>query len=300
MLKYIVLVKNHQNNQISIHQIGVLLLGFSRPELLKKRIDEIHASKVENLYISIDGGSASRTEEMDKVKLYAKSKFEHLNFFSLNHHESNLGLVKHITGEISKVLNDYECVIVIEDDIKISPNFIKNMVSGLNLLEKDGVKGIVSGYSPLHLRILRNKWRASIYPYIWGWACTREVWRMYTFDLGNINIEKSLEVSLTWQSLNQIQKDKWLGLFKKVQLNPSHTWDIQLAFLSFCKGFTNLTPIYSLVGNEGFNDIRAVHTKGKKPKLVTIHNLNNSIITQRVKKFEKLFDLIDRYFMNDV
>lgn len=288
------------NNNISIDQVAVLLIGFSRPELLKKRIDEIYESGVKNLFISIDGGVASHTKKMDKVKHHAEVQFKYLNYFSLKHHDINLGLVKHVTREISNVFNNFEYIIVIEDDIRISTNFIKNMVGGLNMLNNYGMSGIVSGYSPIHNRVLGNKWRVSRYPYIWGWACTREIWGMYTCDLGKINIEDSLEKSNTWLRLNQFQKNKWLALFKKVQYSPLNTWDIQLVFLSFCKDFTNLAPIYSLIGNEGFNDPNAVHTKGKKPRFVTINNVNNKIITKKIKYFNGVPDLVDRYFMNDI
>ena len=54
---------------ISISEVGVLLLGFNRPELLNKRINEIYKSKVENLYISIDGGRESHTKEMGEIKM---------------------------------------------------------------------------------------------------------------------------------------------------------------------------------------------------------------------------------------
>ena len=283
---------------ILISEIGVLLLGFNRPELLKKRIDEIHNSKVENLYISIDGGSKSHTKEMESIKQYAQNKFSKLYYFNLNHYRDNLGLVKHITGEISNVLAKHPYVIVIEDDIKISTNFINNMIDGLNIHERDSSIGIVTGFSPLHFKYPRNKWRISRYPYIWGWACSRAVWQSYTYDLSEVDIEQKLLDSKSWNNLKPSQKIKWLGLFRKVQVNPLETWDSQLVYLSYCKDFINLTPIYSMVGNEGFNDSRAVHTKGKKPKLVTTLNINHTIITKKSKYLNTISNFIDKYFMN--
>ena len=62
-------------NPITISEVGVLLLGFSRPKLLKKRISEIHDSKVENLSISIVGGIESHTKEMESVKASEAYRF---------------------------------------------------------------------------------------------------------------------------------------------------------------------------------------------------------------------------------
>ena len=274
---------------ISITEVGVLLLGFNRPELLKKRINEIYESKVENLYISIDGGSESHTKEMDLIKQYAQNKFSKLQYFNLNHHKNNLGLDKHITGEISKVFDKFQYIVVIEDDVKISTNFINNMIDGLNIHKRDSSTGIVSGFSPLHFKYLKNKWRVSSYPYIWGWACSRAVWKNYKYNLSEINLEQKLLNSKSWNNLKPSQKAKWLGLFKKAQTNPLDTWDSRLVFLSYCKDFINLAPIFSVVGNEGFNDARAIHTKGKKPKFVTISNLNHQIFTKKSKYFNKIY-----------
>jgi hypothetical protein len=284
---------------ISITEVGVLLLGFNRPELLKKRINEIYESKVENLYISIDGGSESHTLEMDLLKQHAQGKLSKIHRFSLQHHKDNLGLVRHITGEISNVLTKHQYIIVIEDDVKISLNFINNMVNGLNIHKRDNSLGIVSGFSPIHFKRFQNKWRISRYPYIWGWACSKAAWQSYTYNLSEVNIEQKLLHSKSWNYLKPSQKIKWLGLFRKAQVNPLETWDSQLVFLSYCKDFINLAPIFSMVGNEGFNDPRAIHTKGKKPKLVTTLNVNHTIITKKSKYLNTISNFFDKFWMND-
>jgi hypothetical protein len=284
---------------ISISDVGVLLLGFNRPELLKKRINEIYESNVENLYISIDGGSKSHTIEMDLLKQYAQKKFSKLHRFSLYHHKDNLGLVRHLTGEISKILTKHKYIIVIEDDVKISINFISNMISGLNIHKRDNSIGIVCGFSPVHFKYFRNKWRRSRYPYIWGWACSKAVWQNYAYDLTEVDIEQELFDSKSWNNLKPSQKIKWLALFRKVQVNPLETWDSQLTFLSYCKDFVNLAPIFSMVGNEGFNDSRAVHTKGKKPKFVTTLNINHKVVTKKSKYLNTFSNFVDKFWMND-
>ena len=283
----------------SITEVGVLLLGFNRPELLKKRVNEIYESKVENLYISIDGGRESHTKEMDEFKKCAQNKFSELHFFNLNHHENNLGLVKHVVGEIYKVLNNHHYIIVIEDDIKISKNFISNMIIGLSIHKNENSIGIVSGYSPLYFKYAKNKWRTSRYPYMWGWACSKEVWQNYEYNLSEVDIEQKLMNAKSWNNLKPSQKEKWLWVFKTAQENPLKTWDSQFIFLSYSKDFINLAPVFSIVGNEGFNDLRATHTRGKKPKFVTTSNLNHSILNKKSKKFNAISNFFDKYYIKD-
>jgi hypothetical protein len=56
--------------------------------------------------------------------------------------------------------------------------------------------------------------------------------------------------------------------------------------------FINLTPVFSIVGNEGFMDIRAVHTKGEKPSNIKNFKLNTELINS-MSKLSKFYSLID-------
>lgn len=179
------------NKLIKLDDICVLLVGYNRPELLQKRIIELKDSLVTNIYISIDGGVASSTFEMEEVKALAKNMLCNKNLI-INHHKRNLGLVLHTTNEISKVLKLNKYVIVVEDDVKMSKNFIINMVVGLSKLEELGLRGIVSGYSPLFRDTFNNKWRKTHICFLWGWACSSDVWKFYNYDLSTTEVESRL------------------------------------------------------------------------------------------------------------
>ena len=125
--------KNLVGKRVKVSDVGVLILAYNRPEMLQKRIKELSNNKISNLFISIDGGRSSHSPEMESTKDFAKLAFKKTKNFNLNHHKKNLGMVKHITREISNVLAKHKYVIVVEDDVKIVDNFIENMISGINL-----------------------------------------------------------------------------------------------------------------------------------------------------------------------
>ena len=283
--------KASQKNSVELKDIAVLLVGYNRPELLEKRILELTNPKPINLYISIDGGVESHTPEMEKVKELAKSVFSGQHF-NLQHYKNNLGLVLHITGEISRILLKYEYIIVIEDDVKLSKTFLENMVQGLNIQKQLGLKGIVSGSSPLFNQIFNNKWRRTHNCYLLGWACSSSTWRGYAHDLSKIQIENMLSQSEIWQNLNDYQKSFWLSKFRKVQSNPLYSWDYQLLFHLFINNFINLTPIFSITGNEGFSDSRAIHTKGKKPRSINNLRINSKVIL-KISNYSILYNHFD-------
>lgn len=282
------MIKNLET-PIQISEIGILLLGYNRPELLNKRINEINKSKIENLYISIDGGPDSHTTDMEKVKQLARQKFnkQKLHIF---HNKKNLGLVLHITSAISKVLKLHNYIIVIEDDVILAENFIENMISGLNFQKKYGEAGIVSGGSPIYSDKFKNKWRTIYTPSVWGWACSTKTWNGYRYDLSDTDITTHIIKSQTWHYLNKTEKIFWLGKFNQIKKNPLYTWEYQLIFHLFKNSYTSLAPIFSLTGNEGYGDSRAVHTQGDKPKHIANHRINNRLITKTSK-----FSLIYKY-----
>lgn len=263
------------------NDIPVLLIGYNRPELFKRRIAEISKMPIKHLYISIDGGPASHARQINDVIKESKSEFKKFETFNLFHHTKNLGLVKNITSSISTVLEKFKYVVVIEDDIELSNNFYTNMVLGFNVQMILNLNGIVGGYSPLNLkryRHLPNYWRVSKYCNIWGWGCTAKLWSEYKFDLNYVDFSTTLNKSNTWKELNSWQKELWTNRFIKVQNSPFSTWDIQLQYLSFLNDFQNIYPISSFVRNEGFSDPRAAHTKEKKPRWMTSEIGDNRLI----------------------
>jgi hypothetical protein len=293
------MTKNLKKSTVSILDVGVLVLAFNRPEMLVKRIEELSNNKICNLYISIDGGSESHNPEMESEKNFARQAFQKIENFSLKHHKKNLGVDKHTTQEISKVLMNHQYVIIIEDDVKVTGNFIENMVNGINIQNQLGINGIISGWSPLYAKKPNNKWRTTTYPFVWGWACSSKIWDEFAYDLSKTNIESQLLCSQKWHKLSNHNKNKYLLMFKKFQLNPQDTWDVPFLFLFFRKNYISLCPVFSIVGNEGFDDKRATHTKGKIPRTIMNNKLNNSVLS-KLSVYSIIYKIADQVYANDV
>ena len=274
--------------------IPVLLIGFNRPEFLNSRVEEIVKMNVPLLYISIDGGDRQTEFTMKK----ALSKIERIDTKNtrviINHHNSSLGLVNHITSAIDGVLSEHENVIIVEDDIKLTNNFYANMISGFKTLDSRGVKGTVGAFSPLRpfgLFFGRNSWRSTRYFSCWGWGCSREVWADYKIVLNQDNFEHELKHSKTWQSLSKFQQKLWIYRFKKISKTPNHTWDIQFQYLSFVNSYIQLVPIFRFVDNEGFGDQRAAHTSGSRPRWMGPTSISETIVRpNQISLLSKIFE----------
>jgi len=277
----------------------LLLLGYNRHNLLEKRISEISQMGIEKVYISIDGGEESHKPEMTDLISKIPNLFARHTSVKIIHHESNLGLTKHIVSSISKVLEENEDIVVVEDDVAVNASFYTNMTHGINLLKTMGYNGLVSSFSPINYSgnyLLQNKWRKSIYFSCWGWGCSRDTWEKYESDLSNTDLDNALRNSQSWNGLSLWQKNVWKARFRRVQQNEKYTWDSQMQFASFLHDFTNLVPLYRFIDNEGFNDNRATHTKEPKPRWMGNIPKNEQHITDIAGNITtKLFNKLDQF-----
>lgn len=284
--------------KLTNQDVPILLIGFNRPEFLLARLRELQKMPIRHLYISIDGNPNSDKSSMLPVFDYVNNAFSKLDNLNIEIQSENLGLAEHLTSAISKVFNTFAHIVVIEDDISMSPNFYQNMLSGFNFQQTKHLRGIIGAFSPLNFstsRVFNNKWRISKYCSIWGWGCTKSVWANYDLTLKNVDFRKSLEGSQAWQELSKFQQDLWINRFVKIQNNPHHTWDIQFQYASFLNEFRNLYPTSSLVKNVGFMDSRAMHTKNRKPNWMSNNEGDNRLIQNEgfssfSRIFEKLLD----------
>lgn len=152
---------------------GLLLVGFNRPELIEARIRELTAMKALNVTISIDGGIGSKQSEISQIVEKYYRSIQDGPILKVIYRDSNLGLAKHVTLAVSESLEKYDRVIVVEDDIVLSPNFYLNMLQAFHIQRENQFQGIVGGFSPLRpLRNfpIRNFWRLTPYVSAWGGA----------------------------------------------------------------------------------------------------------------------------------
>ena len=246
--------------------LPILLIGYNRADLFQKRLEEIKKLPLKKLYIALDSTNNGPNEKIIKAidcLVNSKQPFE----TNVEIQSRNLGLTLHVTGAISKVLEEETSVLVIEDDISLSVESYLAFQQGQSLIKEKKHSGLVSGFSPISRPNLigTNRWRRTKYFAVWGWIATRLTWEVYRYDLGGIDIRGSLSDSESWNTLTDFQKKVWISRFERVKLTPLHTWDTQMQFWSFVHEFNNYVPLFRLVENEGFSDPRAVHTKSSKP-----------------------------------
>jgi len=266
----------------------VILFGYNRPDLLQDRLNELIEIKPNNLLVSIDWFSPELTETFSNLLKSFLDKWPTNCNFEYKLHDSNLGLAIHLTQTITRALEKAKAVLVIEDDVSVSRDFV---LHGTEILLKDGFdesNSSIGGFSVFRFpKLLErfNFFRNSIYFQCWGWGTTREVWSRYKLDLQGIDIEAELSKSDSWNRLSKVQRETWLGRISKIQSKPIHTWDIQFQYLTFLLDKKQILPVGRLTENLGFGDIRSEHTKNARPWWLGSSRYNNMLKNNHRKNY---------------
>jgi hypothetical protein len=265
----------------------VLLIGFNRPDFVRRRLSEIVSSSVKpsKLVVSIDGPrNASDFQNSDEICLILES-FKVPFQVELKRRNSNLGCTNHVITAVTEILKDHHEVIVIEDDVSVGTVFLESMTKGLEYIRNSSDFGIVGAFSPFYQVPLlnyspkSNYWRETTYFSAWGWATNRSFWRDFQTVAEIENVSEYLSDSILWKSFSERKKRIWVDRFER------EIWDFNVQMTLFKYSKRCFLPSFRIIDNEGFGDSRSTHTKHMRPR-----NLFGVGLSERAPKFRK-FDL---------
>ena len=285
-----------QNLSQSNQSTAALLIGFKRIDFIENRLIELSKNQQIPIVISIDG-SDFLTERtiIDFLNKFASQNPD----MKITHRiqSTNLGLARHVFKAITEVLNDFEQIIVIEDDIILSENFITNMLGGFEIMNQSEDIGLIGGFSMFPLMricFLNPKWRKSIYFPAWGWGIDREVWKDFQLELPP-NYEDILSHSRIWQSQSLFRKKMWCYRFQKVANENPFTWDYQMLYLLFRRDLRTLLTTSRISDNEGFDSVFSTNTRNRRPRWMGREMVFNGIVKKEVSKLSRLYQIGDAY-----
>lgn len=264
----------------------VLLLGYNRPEFLSKRIGEISKNRPSSLIISIDGNSDKSVSSkiMQSLEKAIDTYFDPSSVRVL-HNKSNLGLALNVTSSISSILEESEKVTIIEDDIEIGDNFLKNIELAYSSFQSDENIATVGGFSGMPAKLLssklENRWRQTKYFSAWGWSIDAVTWEKFRLTIPAHQIEFSLQRSVSWNQLTLSQKEIWFKRFSKVASLPTLTWDYQMQYMSFKYDLVHVLPLFRICENVGFEDSRSTNTRNRRPTWMGAHYIDDRIIERK-------------------
>jgi hypothetical protein len=162
----------------------VVVFVYNRPNHTKQTIESLaenFLAKETEVFIFSDSAKNEKSfEKVDEVRKYIDSLLDRKLFKSIEiiKADSNKGLANSVILGVSQIINKYNKVIVVEDDLVSSKDYLQYMNDGLNYYEKDKKIWSISGYS-FNLKIPKE-YKSEIYlsyrACSWGYATWKDRW----------------------------------------------------------------------------------------------------------------------------
>jgi len=197
----------------------------------------------------------SKTNSVLEVRKFLKTISGFHSVQIIERHE-NMGLAKSIVDGVTHVVNKYGRVIVLEDDLNVSPYFLKYMNEALVRYEKREDVVSVHGYVyPTSMKLpeaflIRGA-------DCWGWATWKHKWDLFCFDA------KSLYETIAREgSANEFEFDgsfPYLRMLERQITGLSNSWAVCWYASAFVKRKYTLYPGKSLVNINSIYDEGATH-----------------------------------------
>jgi hypothetical protein len=211
------------------------------------------------LYIFSDG---AKNEQIDaKVEgvrnyLHCITGFKSVNLIESN---KNKGLANSIIDGVTMILEKYDSIIVVEDDLISSIYFLDFMNQALDFYQNEENIQSINGYS-MSLIDKSNDIYFQIRPGSWGWATWKDRWKPEIFNKENLKIEINLRKSILKKFKIKCGNDMPKMLLDSIN-NKNDSWYVRWVFDHFRNNHFSVFPTYSYIQNIGFN-IEGTHCKG--------------------------------------
>ena len=162
----------------------ICLFAYKRPLHVKQAIDALRTNPLAsrtNLVIYSDGakgaGDVSAVQEV-RMACHAVSGFASVRVVE---RESNLGLSRSVISGVTEMCKTFGRVIVVEDDLVVSPYFLDYMNAALDLYETDEKVFSIHGYVfPVRASLPETFFLLGAD--CWGWATWSRAWKNLETD----------------------------------------------------------------------------------------------------------------------
>ncbi|HVF38863.1 MAG TPA: hypothetical protein VM939_03110 [Gemmatimonadaceae bacterium] len=230
------------------------LFAFNRLDLLQTTLASLERSRgflSSPVHIFSDGARLDHPAEVAEVARLREWVREWCAQYGATLHEArtNRGLRTSIVSGVSDLLRVHDSVIVLEDDLVVSPSFLTFMNQAVDMYRDRRDIFQVSGYFVPHRRRLPPIGLLRV-PGSWGWATWRRAWQHYSDDAG------ALLAELRTRDSDDFDVGGSYGHLEALERNAAgtlDTWLVRWYASVFLRGGLTVYPGQSLVRNIGFD-----------------------------------------------
>ena len=248
----------------------ILIFTYKRLDTLKLTVEALkknHLSDQSILYVFSDAARKREDEiQVQNVRDYIQT-IDGFKSVIIYQSDQNKGLARSIIEGVTHIFKEYDKVIILEDDLITSSNFISYMNESLINYQTIPKVFSISGYS---FNLSDSK---TVYPYegyfinrgwSWGWGTWKDRWKDIDWEVSDYSEFKSDKVAQREFSKGGSDLNKML---KEQMESNLDSWAIRWFYHQYkVKGLT-FYPHFSKVFNAGFDEY-ATHTKGSNKRYI--------------------------------
>lgn len=237
----------------------IILFVYNRPWHTRQTVEALQKNELaaeSDLFIFADGPKSNASEEcLDKIKKVRQYIHTIDGFKSITIEEApeNKGLANSVIAGVTKIINQFGKVIVVEDDIVTHPFFLRFMNDTLTAFKNNKLIFTIGGY---HYNFKIPFWyreKTYLLPRVasWGWATWVDRWNLTDWNTQKYDsiISSPSEMkrfSIGGKDLPEMLKKKLSG--------DIDSWAILWNYCMFTHNAYCLQPTNSLTTNTGFDN----------------------------------------------
>lgn len=231
----------------------ILLFVYNRPQHVKRAISSLLQNReaaASDLYVFSD--AARSAEDAAAVEMVRKEIADIQGFRSVSvvKRNENFGLARSIIEGVTSIVNRYGRVIVLEDDLVVSPYFLRFMNDALEVYKDEPRVGHIQACDFIQSAALPEtfliKWTGS-----WGWATWQRAWELFNPN-GQELLDQLCERRLTKQ-FDFNGKYGFTRMLRQQIEGKNNSWAIRWNASLFLADVLSLNVGRSLVSNEGLD-----------------------------------------------
>lgn len=252
----------------------IALFVYNRADHFKKTYEALavcEEARFTDLFIFSDGCKNEKAgKAVENVRKFAKEIKLRNEFKSVNVIENteNKGLAKSIIEGVTKVINEYGEIIVLEDDCVCSPNFLKFMNKCLKYYKDNKKIGAVTGYAPAIK--FPDDFKEEIFSAYrscsWSWGTWADRWENVDWELNGFS--EFCKNPRLIKKLNSNGNDRFMRLYRQTKGNGS-SWSVRFGAHLVKNDWLTIYPRYSYIDNIGCDE-SGVHSKSEDAEKMAV------------------------------
>jgi hypothetical protein len=235
------------------HLSPIIIFVYNRPVHTRLTVDalkkNIFAQESDLIIFSDAPKSEAQAGKVNEVRQYIR-QIGGFKSVTIVERESNCGLANSVISGVTDIVERFGRVIVLEDDLVVSPYFLQYMNDALIRYEEQSEVISVHGYSyPVSGKLPETFFIRGAD--CWGWGTWKRGWKIFEPDGKKLLAE--LERNNLAHKFNYDGAYSFTGMLKDQIAGRNNSWAIRWHASAFLANRLTLYPGESLVKNIGFD-----------------------------------------------